>query len=294
MRSAIGKPAVADTDSEEPAYVRDYRERGYAIVRGVFAVDEVAELAAAFDRIWSEGLAHPRSFRHGNVFWRIADDPVVGRLVRYMQWPSYFDTVLDRFRCDPRMGEIVRPLIGADLKQIINQMHWKPRGAAAEFGFHQDIRFRRPRSAYRNPAGAYVQTGIAVDAHTAGSGAMLVYPGSHRLGELVATASAGASVMDTPMDVTDLVRLGLDPHAVEGVELAPGDVALWHLYTLHGSGPNRTAADRRFYLNGYVRAADCDRGEWTFRDGRAVRLGAPVMVHYEDLHERPEPHYVGD
>ena len=100
--------------------------------------------------------------------------------------------------------------------------------------------------------------------------------------------------MDTRLDPADLVRLGLDPQAVEVLALAPGDVALWHLYTLHGSGPNRSAADRRFYLNGYVRAADCDRGEWTFRDGRSVSLGAPALVHYEDLHFRPEPHYVDD
>jgi ectoine hydroxylase-related dioxygenase (phytanoyl-CoA dioxygenase family) len=282
------------TEHAQPAHVRAFRRRGYAVVRGVFAADEVAAMADAFDRIQAEGLAHPRSFRHGNVFWRIARDPTVGRIVRYMQWPSYFEPVLDRIRRDPRMLAIVRPLIGGDLKQIINQMHWKPRGAAAEFGFHQDIRFRRPRSAYRDPANAYVQTGIAIDPHTAGSGAMLVYPGSHRLGEIGAGAPAGAPVMDSPADVADLARLGLDPQALEVLELAPGDVALWHLYTLHGSGPNRCAADRRFYLNGYVRAADCDRGEWTFRDGRPVPLGPPVLVHYEDLHARPEPHYVGD
>ena len=294
MSRAIEEETGSGAEIEEAAHVHAYRERGYAVVRGVFAADEVAAMAEAFDRIRAEGLAHPCSFRHGNVFWRIARDPAVGRIVRYMQWPSYFDSVLDRVRRDPRMLAIVRPLIGADLKQIINQMHWKPLGAAAEFGFHQDIRFRRPRTAYRDPANAYVQTGIAIDPHTADSGAMLVYPGSHRLGELAAGGSGSAPVMDMPADAADLVRFGLDPQALEVLELAPGDVALWHLYTLHASGPNRCAADRRFYLNGYVRAADCDRGEWTFRNGRAVPLGAPVLVHYEDLHARPEPHYVGD
>ena len=120
---------------------------------GSSTADEIAELAAAFDRIWREGLRHPESFRHGNVFYRIAETQRLGRVVRYMQWPSYIDPVLDRFRQDPRMLAIVAPLLGVDLKQIINQMHWKPPGAAmAEFGYHQDIRFRRPRSAYRDPA----------------------------------------------------------------------------------------------------------------------------------------------
>jgi ectoine hydroxylase-related dioxygenase (phytanoyl-CoA dioxygenase family) len=278
--------------STEPLHVTMFRRLGYAVVPGVFATDEIAEMAAAFDRIWTEGLTHPKSFRSGNVFFRIARDANLGRILRYMQWPSYFDPVLDRVRRDSRMLDIIRPLIGADIKQIINQLHWKPPGAAsAEFGFHQDIRFRRPRSAYRDPANAYVQTGIAIDAHRSDNGAMVVYPGSHLLGEL---APGGARVMDRALDTADLAALGLDPAAAHTLKLAPGDVALWHLYMLHGSGPNASTMDRRFYLNGYVRAADCDRGEWTFRDGRPVELGKPVLVHYEDLFRRPEPHYVDD
>jgi hypothetical protein len=35
----------------------------------------------------------------------------------------------------------------------------------------------------------------------------------------------------------------------------------------------------------------CDRGEWTFRGGEPVALGAPVLVH---LFVCPEPHYVDD
>ena len=275
-----------------PAHVRDFRRDGYAVVKGVFRAADLAALAAAFDRIWREGLVHPKSFRHGNVFFRIAEDRHLGRILRYMQWPSYFDPVLDGFRADPRILAILEPLLGPDLKQIINQLHWKPPGAAmAEFGFHQDIRFRRPRSAYREPAASYVQTGIAVDAHRKENGAMLVYPGSHRMGDL---SLGEGRVMDRPMDENDLRRAGLDASQVRVLELEPGDVALWHLYTVHGSGPNNSAMDRRFYINGYVKASMCDRGEWTFRNGRPVPLGTPVLVHYEDLFVRPSPHYVAD
>ena len=281
-----------DGDASLPPHVHVYREQGFAVVRGVFAAAEVAELRDAFDRIWAEGMQHPRSFRHGNVFFRVAIDPAIGRILRYMQWPAYIDPVLDRFRTDPRMQGLVGPLIGCNLKQIINQMHWKPPGAAmAEFGWHQDIRFRRPREAYRHPGDSYVQTGIAVDRHRLENGAMRVCPGSHRLGEL---SPGDGRVMDRPLDDADLRRAGLDPAAAVTLDLDPGDVALWHLYTLHGSGPNRSPAERRFYINGYVDAAMCDRGEWTFRDGRPVPLGAPVLVHWEDLHVRPEPHYVED
>src|SRR3546814_3446853 len=65
---------------------------------------------------------------------------------------AWNDPALERVRRDPRLLEILAPLLGGDLKQIINQLHWKPPGARAEFGFHQDSRSRRPRGAYRDLA----------------------------------------------------------------------------------------------------------------------------------------------
>src|SRR5512132_2842430 len=287
-KSGAGREPADD----EPAHVRDFRRDGYAVVRRVFDPAEITDLAAAFDRIRQDGLDHPKSFRHGNVFFRVAEDRRLGRVLRYVQWPSYFEPMLDRFRKDPRMLSIVEPLLGADLKQIINQLHWKPAGAAmAEFGYHQDICFRRPRSAYRDPAASYVQTRIAVDPHRRENGAMLVYPGSHRMGEL---PLGEGRVMNRPLDEEDVRHVGLDPASARVLELEPGDVALWHLYTVHGSGPNRSAMDRRFYINGYVKESMCDRGEWTFRGGEPVALGDPVLMDYEDLFVRPEPHYVDD
>jgi len=279
-------------DTAIAAALTQYQAEGYAVLRRVFAPDEIADIAAAFDRHWAEGMAHGRTFRHGNLLYRLGRDPRLGRIVRLVQWPSYGDPVLEAVRRDPRYLAILAPLIGTDIKQIINQLHWKPPGAAAaEFAFHQDARFRRPASAYRNLATSYVQTGIAIDPHRAANGAMRVYPGSHRLGSKPSLAGA-APVLDQAMADERLVAIGLDPAKLVVLELDPGDVAFWNVYTIHGSGPNRTAGDRRFYLNGYVRAADCDRGEWAFRDGAPCVLGEPVLVHYEDLATRPGPHYV--
>ncbi len=238
-------------------------------------------------------MAHGASFRHGNLFYRLGKDAALGKIVRLVQWPSYADPVLESARRDPRWLPLLEPLIGRDIKQIINQLHWKPPGAAgAEFAFHQDARFRRPRAAYRNLATSYVQTGLAIDAHRAASGGMRVYPGSHRLGEK--DLAGKAAVLDQAMADKRLTAAGLDPKRLVDLDLDPGDVAFWNVYTIHGSGPNATPDDRRFYLNGYVRASDCDRGEWAFRDGQPVPLGKPVLVHYEDLHKRPGPHYVED
>jgi ectoine hydroxylase-related dioxygenase (phytanoyl-CoA dioxygenase family) len=266
-----------------------YRTDGYAVWRGVFSAAEVAEMAAAFDRHWARGLELGRSFRHGNLHYRMGNDSHLGRTLRMVQWPSYEDEGLARYRTDRRVFALIEKLLGGDVKQIINQLHWKPVGASAEFVFHQDVRFRRPREAYRNLLESYVQTGIAIDRHDRASGAMTIYPGSHRLGELDLNISG--SVMDGAMAEESLRRAGLDPAKLVDLELEPGDVALWNAFTIHGSGPNSSDHDRRFYLNSYIRAADCDRGEWAFRGGAPCTLGAPVLVHYEELLTRPEPHF---
>ena len=280
-------------ESRIPEALARYRAEGYAVLRHVFDADEITDMAEAFDRHWTEGMTHARSFRHGNLLYRLGRDARLGKLVRLVQWPSYGDPVLEAVRRDPRYLALLEPLIGRDIKQIINQLHWKPPGAAgADFAFHQDARFRRPRSAYRNLATSYVQTGIAIDPHRAENGAMRIYPGSHHLGER--DLAGPGPVLDQSMAEERLAAAGLDPAKLVVLELDPGDVALWNVYTIHGSGPNATAADRRFYLNGYVRAEDCDRGEWTFRGGAPCPLGEPVLVHYDELHTRPEPHYPED
>ncbi|WP_299620579.1 phytanoyl-CoA dioxygenase family protein [Pelagibius sp.] len=272
-------------------HAAQFWDEGYAVVRGVFDAAEVAEMAAAFDRLQARALAGGRNWRDRNTFFCLADDPRKGRILRYVQWPGWIDETLERVRRDPRLLAILEPLIGGDLKQIINQMHWKPPGADAEFGFHQDSRSRHPRTAYRDLATSYIQTGIAVDPQHEENGAMIVCPGSHRLGELPYERDKRA--MNQALDTGDLARLGADAEKTLVLDMAPGDLAFWHVHTLHGSGPNRSTMDRRFYINGYVTAANCDRGEWAFRDGTPCPLqGEQSLVHYEDLYSNPGPMFV--
>jgi ectoine hydroxylase-related dioxygenase (phytanoyl-CoA dioxygenase family) len=273
-------------------YLEQYEKDGYAVVKGLFSASETAEIAKSFDTIYAEAMTHERSYRMQNVFFGITHDDLLGRIVRMVQWPSYINKDLERIRRDPRILEILEPLLGANLKQIINQMHWKPPGASmVEFGFHQDAKSRRPREAYTDLATSYLQTAIAVDPHREENGAMVVCPGSHHLGEL--PFDPKRSSMQVNMDDGDLVKLGVDPEKSRILELDPGDFAFWSVNTLHGSGPNRSNIDRRLYINGYVIAENCERGEWAFRDGDPCPLsGEPALVHYEDLHNNPDPHYV--
>ncbi|HWI75713.1 MAG TPA: phytanoyl-CoA dioxygenase family protein [Sphingomicrobium sp.] len=278
------------TDSE-PDHVSDFARDGYAVIRGLFSPDELAEIAAATDQLHAEALAHGRSFRHGNLFYNVADGMDGRPVVRMVQWPSYHQAVMNAVRLDPRVVRLLEPLIGPDLKQIINQVHWKAPGSLGDFAWHQDSRSRRPAWAYRNLADSYVQTGLAIDPHTPEAGGMRFIPGSHLRGDLGMDCSRKA--LGTPLTDAALEDVGLSSSDAIDLVLEPGDLALWSPYLVHGSGHNQSTHKRRFYINGYVRAEDCDRGELAFRQGRPVPLGPiAALVHYEELRERPEPHYV--
>lgn len=276
---------------EPEDYVSAYRRDGYAIIRGFFSADEVRDVCAAADQIHAEGVQHGRSFRHGNLFYNVAAGDDGQPVVRMIQWPSYHQPVLNAVRLDPRFARLLEPLIGRDVKQIINQIHWKVPGSMGDFAWHQDSRFRLPTEAYRNLGSAYVQTGLALDEHRPESGCLRFIKGSHSRGDLHFDDSP--EVLGRAMDDEILRSRGLSSDDVVEVLLDPGDLALWSPYLVHGSGQNRSNHKRRLYINGYVRAEDCDRGEWAFRDGKPVQLGAePALVHFEELRERSEPHYV--
>jgi len=267
-----------------------WRRDGYAIVRGFFTPGEVAAVGADIDHVHDEGVAHGRPFRHGNLFYKIAQG-AGGPIVQMVQWPAYHRPALDAVRLDPRFASLLAPLIGGDVKQIINQIHWKAPGAAADFAWHQDSRFRQPADCYRNLGTSYVQTGLAIDPHGPASGGMSFVPRSHVHGDL--DLDTTSDVLGNKMRDAALERVGLSAADAIQLDLDPGDLALWNPYLVHGSGRNQADHQRRFYINGYVRAGDCDRGEWAFRDGEPVPLGPePAMVHYEALRERGEPHYL--
>jgi ectoine hydroxylase-related dioxygenase (phytanoyl-CoA dioxygenase family) len=270
-----------------------YWRDGYAIVRGFLDGDEIAGIAAATDQLEAEGVAHGRSFRHGNLFYNVALRGNREPMVRMVQWPSYHQQVLNAVRLDTRFAQLLEPLIGNSLKQIINQVHWKAPGSLGDFAWHQDSRFRRPPAAYRNLATAYVQTGLAIDPHVRDSGCMRFIPRSHLRGDLGMDCSK--LVLGAAMTDQALKAVGLSAADAVDLLLEPGDLAIWSPYLVHGSGNNISNHRRRLYINGYVRAADCDRGEWAFQKGCPVPFGPePALVHYEELRERPGPHYLDD
>jgi phytanoyl-CoA hydroxylase len=273
--------------------VAQLHAEGYAIIRGFLSSAETAEISAEAQRMYQEGLKHHATYRDKNLLFEVLDDPKANRrVVLQAHWTAWISPLMERMRRSEKYFAVLEPFLGADIKQITHQVHWKPPGAKyTSYRFHQDARFREGSIKDFSYLQSTVTTGLAIDRQTAENGALRIIPRSHRLGYLGLSDDGPIMVGQTQDE--ELRRAGLDPSSIVACEMAPGDLLLWTLFTVHGSAANVSDYDRRFMINSYVRAGDSERGEWAFRNGVSTPLGAePQICKYEQLRERPGPFYV--
>jgi ectoine hydroxylase-related dioxygenase (phytanoyl-CoA dioxygenase family) len=276
------------------AAIEHYHEYGYAIVQGFLCADEVAELRHHTADLYRTALQHPVTYRHGNLAYEILPEEHFGqRYVIQSYWAAWADAYYDTLRTHPNYLAILEPLLGRSIKQVTQQIHWKPPGARLTgYRFHQDLMFREARSAYDDIVRDTVNIGMAIDPSTPANGCLRIVPNSHRNGYLGLSDNGGGSIMKGLTLDDELIGVGLDPGSIVDVELEPGDIAFWSLLTVHGSLPNESNDDRALAISSYVRADTSRRGEWAFIDGEPQRLGdQPQVCKDERLHERLEPHY---
>ncbi|GDY13884.1 phytanoyl-CoA dioxygenase [Planctomycetota bacterium] len=273
------------TTIDSAAIAERFHRDGWAVVRGVFPPAEVAAIRAAIDRLRDWALAIGGNYRHGNLVTWIDQ---IGKelLLRGMQWPAHREPVLESVRTDPRMLAIVSGIAGHDLRQIINQIHWKPPGSPSSVQWHVDRKNRTPAEAFRALESSYVQTAIAVDPMVADNGPLLVVQGSHRRSGCLDDRGYNNFARDG-LDRAPIHALGFTDADIIAIECDPGDVLLWHVDTIHGSDLNRhDRLDRTIYINGYVAARSTMRGNWAFLAGRPMPLpeiDIPVLISREDI-----------
>ena len=247
--------------------IESYERDGYVVVKDVLTGAEMAELRAAADFFAEQALA----LTADSPIIELDDAPHLAGgppLIRRLKSPHTHHAAFANALAHPGLLDIVEDLVGSGIRWIHTKLNAKHPGGSALAEWHTDWGY------YPHTNDSVLEAGIAIDPSTEASGCMLVVPGSHT-GPALDHSQNGRFI--------GAVQVGaVDPADVVAVEVMPGDVSLHHVRLLHGSGPNRTAHQRRLLLHGYAavdawpimaRSQPADWPEW---DGQILR-GSPSM-----------------
>jgi ectoine hydroxylase-related dioxygenase (phytanoyl-CoA dioxygenase family) len=249
------------------AEIRQFYDDGYLVVEDLYSRDEVAELAAAAERLRAVGrelaAGLPPGDDAGEVKVEYAGSQfVVGanRRVLRIVWAGGCEPAFLEAGRDPRLTSIVGQLFGSDSAvHLLNQLHAKYPHDGLEFEPHQDSEHRRygtPEWRDVDGRGSYIQSVVAIDDTTPENGPLIFYPRSGRRGHL---------------DPASVRRRFRNRPGVPAL-LKAGSAAFFGPYVVHRSAENQGDAPRRIAINGFALPGANARDYFGSGTGVPVRL----------------------
>lgn len=236
-----------------PSQIEEFNERGFFVIPNFWSPAEVAEMRAAFDRLYQDAQRIRTTQLHKGASFVLHDkgDRVsVARVV----WAGAAEPVLLKYGADPRLLQVASELLGSrEMDQLINQAHFKLPGDGVGFPWHQDIQHRDKKPGDWkdvNGRGSYVQTLTALDEMREDNGPVLFIPGSNKKGRL---DFGGADYSSSEYE-EESGRKGdqIDTTKAVPVVGAAGSVIVFGPYSVHGSYPNESTSARFTFINGYA------------------------------------------
>ena len=220
-------PAIADR-SAVAAY---YSEHGFYHARGLIAPSRLAELERDFDRIVTQLEASGANI---NARWKQDTTTALdggGGVVIHTHQVQKYSAAWGRFLYDEGMLDVAECLLGPDILLHHSKLFLKPAGRGAAFPPHQD------HSYFPTIGHAMLATVVYLTPADDENGCLRVWPGTHLLGPLPASAGGDQSFA-TRFPIEDSLALVADP----------GDMVFFSYLTVHGSRPNRSPRPRKSVL----------------------------------------------
>ena len=235
MTSAIAGREATITEQQ----IRSYHERGFLVLRGVFAPAEMALVSMEAERLLQrDDLIDTRNLR---CRWQPGCD--AGEcLFETFDPVTDLSPLLASLARDPRLLSALGALYGEEAYLFKDKLIFKP-PTAKGYDLHQDY------IAWDGFPRSFVTAAVAVDPCGLDNGCTVVYPGHHKNGCL---SPEDGDYHALPPDTGDEA-------AAVPLELAPGDVAVFGAFTPHCSAPNTSGRWRRLLYLSYNAA--CDGGE---------------------------------
>lgn len=219
---------------------RAFDEGGFFVLRALYSAAELAQVRAAFERLYETAQRLPATGDHAGAFFVLdvrGEGPAV---VQRVVWAGGMEPVLLELSADARLLSPALELLGSTTcEQLLCQAHFKMPNDGVAFDWHQDIQHRdKGPGTWRdvNGRGSFVQTLLLVDDMTEENGPLeFVPPDAARFDER-------GRLVPSSVDVTRAVP----------VTGRAGDVLFFGPWAVHGSSPNRSPLPRRVLINGYA------------------------------------------
>jgi hypothetical protein len=211
--------------------------RGFVLVRALIPRDEIARMAAGFDRLLDLARTDPGDV--GGARFVVDRSPF---RLRRVVWCGGAEPALHPYGGDPRFVALAVEALGIDpVVQLVQQAHFKLPHDGVGFGWHQDASNRRYGTDLWTDVdgrGSFVQIALAIDPQGPGNGGLRFLPGSHRLGFVADPVTGAIPAVDESQAITPV--------------LEPGDAVVFGPFLVHGSEPNASDGPRRLFLQGYA------------------------------------------
>lgn len=220
-----------------------YDRDGYAIVRGFYSPEELADLKRELDRYATQVIP---TLPDKHAFYEDRSRPETLKQMQMMQEDPYFAEISNH----PRWNELASTLIGEEVVALGPEWFNKPPGTNHPTPPHQD-------NYYFNLVPPNVATiWMALDDVDVENGCLRYVPGSHLTGF---RPHGRTSVLGFSQGITDY---GPEDEAAEALMiLKPGDAIIHHGNTIHRADPNRSATRHRRSFAMVLKGVSCRRDE---------------------------------
>jgi phytanoyl-CoA hydroxylase len=245
----------------------DFGRDGFAVARGLFSPEEVAEIREAF---MAEAANGPVEGLSDGVYHSLPADDPLAFYPRMMHPHRHPDKVVGplslRYMLHPKLYPLLREFTGGEPVAAQSMFYFKPAGARGQ-ELHQDNYYLRVSP------GTCCAAWLAIDDADEENGGMMAVPGTQDM-EIACPRKADSKISFT----SDYVAPpdGLKPVPVP---LKAGDVMFFNGSVVHGSYPN-TSKDRfrRAFICHYLPAESVELSHYYTEprhfDGTAVAIPA--------------------
>ena len=231
--------------------LRQLRDQGFVNAGQPFTAQELAEIGGEYDRL--VGFEH-----------QVLGNPDDG-VFPYRAMLHFRSPVLRRYVIHPALMELVRQLVGPDVRLWWDQGINKAPGSGSAIRWHQDNGYQEGR------VPEYVTSWLALDDSDLANGGLLAIPGSHRGGLLPHAMEGVHAVVEDAASIDEVAAVPLDAHA--------GDLLVFSSLLVHQTVGNRTRdRQRRSWVLQYAPAdlrnettgERYDDREWVLQGGAIV------------------------